>query len=102
MLDLWLKLFQIALKSMLYTLLTLVALAKRRDNQTGTGGGAGQTLTDAESQALNAMITRDSDLVDGIPGGQEVGLPNSKQNAEAVASASSAEVYINSSCYVVF
>ena len=34
------------------------------------------------------MITRDSDLVDGIPGGQEVGLPTSKENAEAVASAS--------------
>ena len=44
------------------------------------------------------MITRDSDLVDGIPGGQEVGLPTSKQNADAVASASSEEVLIHSWC----
>ena len=34
------------------------------------------------------MITRDSDLVDGIPGGQEVSLPSSKANAEAVANVS--------------
>ena len=55
-------------------------------------------MTDAESQALNAMITRDSDLVDGIPGGQEVGLPNSKKNTDAVTSPSNEEVSIYSCC----
>ena len=66
------------------TELSLSALAKRRENNTGTGGGAGQILTDPESQVLECMISRESDLVDGIAGGQEVGLPQSNANAEVV------------------
>ena len=34
------------------------------------------------------MISRESDLVDGIPGGQETGLPTSNANAQTVTSCS--------------
>ena len=42
---------------------------------TGTGGGARESLTNAEQMALDHMKERGSDLVEGIPGGFETPLP---------------------------
>ena len=49
------------------------ALRKYESNYKGTGGGAGQELTEAEQNALQAMVSRKSNIINGIPGGLEVG-----------------------------
>ena len=43
------------------------------------------------------MISRESDLVDGIAGGQEIGLLQSNANAEVVANTSN-EVFVIPVC----
>ena len=50
-----------------------LALRKYESNYKGTGGGAGQELTSAEQNAMHAMISRRSNIVNGIPGAVEVG-----------------------------
>ena len=49
------------------------ALKKHRENMNGTGGGAGKPLTDSEQKALDSLQSRNSELIDGVDGGYEVG-----------------------------
>ena len=62
-----------------------LALANRKENYNGMGGGAGKPLTPVEEQVLQVMQNRDSDLVDGIEGGDEIGLPISADNARTIS-----------------
>ena len=76
----------------------LSALATRKENYSGTGGGAGTTLTDIDEQVLQVMTDRQSDLVDGISGGQEVGLPNSSANVRNVTEAVRTQQEVMNGC----
>ena len=49
------------------------ALKKHQENMNGTGGGAGKPLTDSEQKALDSLQSRNSELIDGVDGGYEVG-----------------------------
>ena len=53
------------------------ALKNREDNVRRTRGGEGVAYTDAETHALDALVSRKSDLVDGIAAGFEIGTGQS-------------------------
>ena len=61
-------------------------MEKHNENLRGTGGGKGEPLTDAENNAMSALVSRKSDLVSGIEGESEVGLPdtNATENDKEV------------------
>ena len=69
-----------------------IALHKRDRNYCSTGGGAPEDLTTAEANAMEAMVSRKSSMVNGIPGAIEIGLdtlddeetqdPNAENNPE--------------------
>ena len=54
-------------------------MAKNSRNAKGTGAGKPEPLTDAEDIILKALQNRGSDVVEGVEGGQELGLGNQEQ-----------------------
>ena len=51
-----------------------IAVKKHNYNTRGTGGGGGKVLTAAEAILLDILVSKDSDLIEGIPGAYETEL----------------------------